>query len=164
MVSCEVFCASPVDALHRSSGALRSRVRENPASRRRSRTSQSSSQETRAKRFTSVFTIAAPVGVTSSACMPEEYTGAPFSNSTVAGTGTGKLHARISPCRRQRSTASKQSHPLQGLGSDRGADDIDHRVHGAHFVEVHFLNIVVMDLRFCRAQSLKDGNGTLLGA
>src|SRR5579863_4846049 len=47
-----------------------------------------------------VFTIAAPVGVTSSACNPEEYTGASLSNSTVAGAGTGNVpcaHFTIPP-------------------------------------------------------------------
>src|ERR1700741_122729 len=43
------------------------------------------------KRWHSVFTMAAPVGVTSSASTPEEYTGAPRNNSTVAGEGTGNL-------------------------------------------------------------------------
>ena len=40
-----------------------------------------------AKREASVFTMAAPVGVTNSACKPEEYTGASANNSTVAGAG-----------------------------------------------------------------------------
>src|SRR5215469_5682274 len=43
------------------------------------------------KRLANVQTIAAPVGVTSSAWTPDEYTGACSNNSIVAGAGTGNV-------------------------------------------------------------------------
>src|SRR5215472_14801468 len=53
-----------------------------------------------ANRLASLFTIAAPVGVTNSNCNPDEYTGASFNNSTVAGAGTGNVpcaHLTVPP-------------------------------------------------------------------
>ncbi len=52
----------------------------------------------------------------------------------------------------------------QSLGSHRGADDIHHRVHGADFVEVHFINVAVVDLGLRRAQRLEDGDRGVLRA
>src|ERR1035438_2385832 len=44
-----------------------------------------------AKREANVFTMAAPVGVTSSTGGPDEYTGAFCNNFNVAGAGTGRV-------------------------------------------------------------------------
>jgi len=46
----------------------------------------------------------------------------------------------------------------QRLGSNRGADDVHHRVHRPNFVEVHLLNVGVMNLGFRRTQRLEDSN------
>ena len=50
------------------------------------------------------------------------------------------------------------------LSSDRGADDVHHRVHRADFVEVDFLDVDVVNLGFGRAQRFEDGNRGLLCA
>src|SRR5205823_9931050 len=52
------------------------------------------------KRAVRILTIAAPVGVTNSTCGPDEYTGASFSNFSVAGAGTGNVpcaHRTVPP-------------------------------------------------------------------
>src|SRR5882724_2681914 len=46
----------------------------------------------------------------------------------------------------------------QRRGSNGGADDIHHRVHRAHLVKVHFVNLSVMNLGLRRAQGLEDGD------
>ena len=94
--------------------------------------------------------------------MPDEYTGAPCSNSTVAGAGTGKLRARTSPCRRPHSAASRRIRRRPGLGAHRRADDIDHRIDRADFVEVDRLDVGVVNLGLGRAQGLEDRDRRLL--
>ena len=56
------------------------------------------------------------------------------------------------------------SSTAESLGSDRRANDIHHGIHGAHFVEVNFLNIVVVDLGFGAAQRLENGDRSLFRA
>ena len=46
----------------------------------------------------------------------------------------------------------------QRLSSDCGADDIHHRIRGAHFVKVHLFDVSVMDLGFRRAQGLENSD------
>src|SRR5882757_8918700 len=48
------------------------------------------------------------------------------------------------------------------FGSNRRADDVYHRIHRADFVKMDFLDRSVMNLRFRRAQCLKDSNRSSL--
>ena len=52
----------------------------------------------------------------------------------------------------------------QRFGSNGRADDIHHRVHCAYFVEVHLLDVDVMNLGFRRAQRLENSNRSALCA
>ena len=49
------------------------------------------------------------------------------------------------------------------LGSDGRADDVDHGVNCAYFMEVYLVDGSGVNLRFCCSKSFKDGDGGLLG-
>ena len=164
MVSCEVFCARSVLATSPMVSAARWRVREIARAgavarflnrhRRKRRESFDQCLHDGCARRRDQFDLNAG-GINRSALQQFDR------RRSRAREG---LHARTSPFRRRRSAASRQSHPLPGLGSDRGANDIDHRVHRADFVEVDFLDVVVVNLGFRRAQRLKDGDRGALRA
>ena len=59
----------------------------------------------------------------------------------------------------------RRTHPLvdaERFGSDRGADNIDHRIDGADLVKMNSLDRSVVNLGFGRAQSLEDANRSRL--
>ena len=116
-----------------------------------------------AKRLLSVFTIAAPVGVTSSTCGPEEYTGASCSNFSVAGSGYGKRSVRALD--RSSAHVQRRAYPFfdrKRLRSHGGADDIDQGIDGADFVEADSLDWRIVNLGFGLAQSLEDSDCSFL--
>ena len=87
------------------------------------------------------MTSSAPVGVTSSVAPRPRRSGTPFSSRACAGAGTGNT-----PCARRTvplptlsgdETTSVGPEPFHG---ERRADDVDDRVEGADFVQVHLLD------------------------
>src|SRR6266496_6469552 len=52
---------------------------------------------------------------------------------------------------------------FQSLCSNRGADDVDHRVDRTHLVKMHLLDRSSMNLCLRSSQGFKDRDGGLLG-
>ncbi len=101
--------------------------------------------------------MAAPVGVTSSAC----------DSGRINRRALQQFHRRrsrywknaVSALYRSPADVQRRAHDLinaQRLGPDGGANDIDHRVHGAYFVKVNALNVAVVNFRLSRAQRLEN--------
>ena len=73
--------------------------------------------------------------------MPLEYTGAFFNSATVAGAGTGNtpcadLHHAAADVDRRHDDAIG----LEPFDREHGADDVDDRVEGADFVQMHLVD------------------------
>ena len=116
------------------------------------------------KRRHNVFTMAAPVGVTSSASTPDEYTGVPLQQLYSSRRRHGKLSVRALDC--AAADVERGTNPLinaQGEAADGRAHNVHDCIDGAHFVEVNFLHVGVVDLGLSLAQRLEDGQGAFLG-
>ena len=107
-----------------------------------------------------MVTSAAPVGVTVSPSTPAGWTGTPGNMAATAGAGSGMVPWAQStvPASHGQARADDLVH-RQLIEGETGADHIDDGVHRAHFVKVHGLGGLAVDLGLGLGQGPEDRLG-----